>query len=86
MRIIITNAPEAYDYRWVIPVLPVGVITWEGRKVRLVRVDDHADAAYQRDRYLSGSYVAVWGNDPQGELATDPDFDESVGVVWPERV
>lgn len=66
MHCIITNAPEAYDYRWCTStdsfdwpetsfddgrILPAG-------SYRVVTVEDVSDARYVADRYLSGSYVA----------------------------
>lgn len=82
-KIIVTNASEAYDYRTTIPVLPVGVIRWNDRPVRLVRIDSAADAEYQRDRYLSGLNVAIFTEDiGEGDISTDPDFSEEAFEAW----
>jgi len=81
--IIVTNAPEAYDYRYCVPVLPTGVIRWHGRPVRLVRVDDPNDAAYITARYQSGNYVAVpTENLEEDSMDEDPAFTGK--VIWPE--
>ena len=82
-NIILTNAPEAYDYRTARTAVPLGVICWHGHKVRMVRIADGANAEYQRDRYLSGLHIAVFTDDlSDGEVLGDPDFNQDDFVAW----
>ena len=58
-KYIATNAPDSYDYRTTTEVFPLGDLTARGTyPVRVVRIEDAADAEYQRDRDLSGLYIA----------------------------
>lgn len=61
MSTVITNAPDAYDYGYVVPVGETVYFAYAGARgvpVRVVRIPDDS-AAYQIGRYQSGMYIAL---------------------------